>query len=327
MSKKASTKKASTKKASTKKTVASPGKWQIVENVVAALERIKATVPGTRVEQKVLLPCLGDPLDSREIDVLVTIPASGRTLRIGLDVKDEGRALSTEGLGTLVEKRDETGLENYCVVTTAGFSAAAERKAKRKGVHLMHLEEFTVSDVWTGPLGHKVRRTEVGHVQFRFLFSAETLEECHDRLEATIARSTAENTALHDLGGGLTLRSWINGQLTQEAMTRLDGAADGDYIVPIMVATQTCTRLTVDGVDLPAPEEIECVIEATCATETLPEFRFRLGPIELSTVATELWGEQKQLTIAMVPSGDGGSKIVFAHGPATPARSPVTRVL
>lgn len=300
---------------------ARPEKWQIVENVVAALERVQANVPGTKVEQKALLGCLADPKDTREIDVLVTIPASGRALQIGIDVKNEARALSTESLGTLIEKRDEVGLGTYYVVSTAGFSEPAKRKAARRGVHLLKLEEFVVSDFWHGPLGHHLIRTSIKHVQFNFAFSETTLAALGDSLSRRLRPATYDNTVLHDAGGSMTLRQFVNGPLTKDAQDALKDVADGDYVFPVSVAMDSCTKVTVQADELPLPIRADLVVTASRTTETLPEVRFRLGPIEVSTVQMDLFGERKQVSIVAVPKPTGERQLVFTHGPANPPKT------
>jgi hypothetical protein len=108
-------------------------KWQVVENVVAAIERSHASVPGMRIIQKAVLLQRRGRQYPREVDVLVERPTDDRVERTGIDVKNERRPIDVEMLEGLAAKRKKLDLDCYVVVSTSGDSAAA-----KVGVHEHH---------------------------------------------------------------------------------------------------------------------------------------------------------------------------------------------
>lgn len=66
-------------------------RWQVVENVVAALERIRNVTPGMVLTQKAQVPVYHDPSRVRDVDVLVRYPVGTRTFSLGIEVKAHGR--------------------------------------------------------------------------------------------------------------------------------------------------------------------------------------------------------------------------------------------
>ncbi|MBX7135015.1 MAG: restriction endonuclease [Fimbriimonadaceae bacterium] len=150
------TKKSTTKKTKAKSKVkpkpkAKPTKpapkWQIVENVVAAIEMFYAkTSPSAKIIQKARLPQDDRPEQRREVDVLVVIPAGRRTARIGVDVKNEKAPLDVVVVEQLIGKYSKLrqSLDKYCIVSTSGFTQPALADAARAGVEALHLTESGV---------------------------------------------------------------------------------------------------------------------------------------------------------------------------------------
>lgn len=131
-------------------------KWQIVENVVAAVERVRAAVPGVKVTQKAQVPKAAFPDHTRDVDVLVEIPVQGRKIRLGIEVKNERRPIAEDELGTLVDLKNDLQLDRYCVVSTSGYTSAAQQKAAQNGIELSTLSPNDGCPFFASPPGELI---------------------------------------------------------------------------------------------------------------------------------------------------------------------------
>jgi hypothetical protein len=126
-------------------------KWQIVENLIAAWEKIQERVSGVAVTPRAQIPAWWDPTVRRDVDVLVEALVGDRTIRIGIEVKAHGIPLDLGGMGQIVDLAKDVQLDHYCVASTSGYSKDAEKKAKHENVELMTVHEFKNSDFWVSP--------------------------------------------------------------------------------------------------------------------------------------------------------------------------------
>src|SRR5688572_20322035 len=85
---------------------ASPPKWQIIENVVAACERIRHDGIRAEIVQKAMLPVLTDPARRREVDVFVRLSVGGRVLTVGVEVRARGAPVDVPDIGSIIDLRD-----------------------------------------------------------------------------------------------------------------------------------------------------------------------------------------------------------------------------
>lgn len=124
-------------------------RWQVVENVVAAVEayysRSQADVVITK---KAMLPHDDDPSRMREVDVLVRASVGRRVMRVGIDVKDEGNPLDVTKVEQLIGKASKLrkSIDRFCIVSTSGYTRTAKEDADRAGV-----EAFTLHDICESP--------------------------------------------------------------------------------------------------------------------------------------------------------------------------------
>lgn len=116
--------------------------WQLVENVVAAVESFSnGALPDLRITPKAMVPTRHHPEVRRELDVLVTFRAGSRTIRIGVDVKAEKVPVDLPLLEGLWAKAEALDIDRYVVVSLSGFTESAQRVYAAKGVELVRIEE------------------------------------------------------------------------------------------------------------------------------------------------------------------------------------------
>jgi hypothetical protein len=145
-------------------------KWQVLEGVVTAIERSLNTISGASVVPNAAVPVRGSN-KTRQVDVLVVIPTGSRTMRIGVEVKDECAPLDVTKVEQLAAKFAKLELDRGCVVAKSGFTAEAHEEAVRCGVELRTIAEVGVLDWWLPTSIPLVwRRVELiawGHVPHR----------------------------------------------------------------------------------------------------------------------------------------------------------------
>lgn len=299
--------------------------WQVVENVVAAIERVRAEIPGVEVRQKVQMPVAADPTRTRDVDVLVTVPVQGRLLTIGIEVKAKGRPVTVDELGCIVDIRNEVRLDRFCVVSTSGFSGDAERKAKQEGLQLETLREFANSSFWAKPCGELLFATGVEVVGATFEFSPDVLIE-HERTIARILHGVeAREMRIEKASGKQPLHLFVEHHgreaipLFQEKLGR--ELSDGQIVRLRITLPDPTTRLFVRDAELPKAEAIDAVYRFR--RWRLQERRFQLLGIDITTCESMMNGQLVQTTLLAVPREDdpAARQIYLSVGPAQPRRT------
>ena len=116
-------------------------KWQIVENVVHAIEAVEnAGLSDLKVVPKAMVPKRNNPSRRREVDVLISFRAGSREMRVALDVKNEKRPLDVTKVEQLAKKSEAIDVDRYIVVSTSGYVAEA-KEDYGKIINLLTLEE------------------------------------------------------------------------------------------------------------------------------------------------------------------------------------------
>lgn len=303
----------------TKRPDVSTPRWQVVENVVAAIERILGNTPGFTVTQKVQMPRLSNPSDTRDIDVLVEVPSGHRTLRVAIEVKHKHRPLSIDQLGSIADLKNDVAADRFCVVSTSGFSRAARVKAAENNIDLSTLEEFTHSDFWAYPPVRHLRNTGGEIITALFIFVAPSEGADDKGLHDVIAEAGLDEITLTDSTGTVTARIFISAMLYEYVKSRDPAHSDGDRIdVRLDLRARNGLRLRVRGRDVPGPSYIDVAARLRITLLEVPERRFRFGDIELATAEMTLFGTPQQVSIAKVPRPDGSTQLIFSRGPAQP---------
>lgn len=288
---------------------------RIAENVVAALQRW-TTVPGASITQKASVPVFDDPTEHRDVDVLISIPMGGKTITIGVEVKDHGRPIDVGALGQIVDLAREVRLSHYCVISTSGYTEGAEKKARRDGVELVTMEEFEQSEFFVSPRGSLSFEVGGTLVNMQFVYRTLPLNEAADP-------NTQQVVTLADFqieGTGQSLLDLINSKGREIAMAQHGRLVNQQpFDVMIGLPSGYWTRITKNGEEVPVPDAI--LATYTFFRRSLPEYRFRVKGLEMSTTQLNIGGELRQVTAAAIPASGGGFRVSFVTDLAKPALS------
>lgn len=303
-----------------KKTSRTP-RWQVVENVVAALEKVRSQVPGMTVTQKAQLPRLGDPNDTRDIDVLVELPVGDRTIRIAVEVKNKRRRMSIEQMGCIADLRRDIATDRFCVVSTSGFTKAARKKAAENGIELATLQEFERSEFWAYPPATFVTTTGGAILQVEFDFAESVVAADGEAIQLALSGTPHDDIMLSDTTGTASVTSFLNALLQGQLRTQLDGLRDDDeFRLGVNLSERERLTVTARGQTFSGLHGLIATVRIKKTTQCVPERRFRLGDIELTTAELTLFGTPQQVSILRVPQSDGGSQLMLVRGPVSPEK-------
>lgn len=294
-------------------------RWQVIENVVAAIERIRTKIPGMVVTQKAQLPRLSDPSDTRDIDVLVEVPTGSRTLRVAVEVKNKRRPLSIDQLGCIVDLKRDVAVNHFCVVSTSGFTRAARTKAAENNIELADLEEFTHSDFWSYPPFTNFSRTGGQLVHTQLAFTSDVTDRFGGALHEAIQLAGTDAIQIMDATGATTITLFMSAMLHKHLESVHPPYPDGHQLcLRVDLTERKDLRIRVAGSEYPGPAFITTVARIQRTVVQVPERRFRLGDLELVTAELDLFGVPEQVSIARVPLADGTSQLILSRAPARP---------
>lgn len=299
--------------------------WQVVENVVAALERVRNQIPGMKVTQRAQVPTIHEPGETRDVDVLVEIPVGGRMLSIGIEVKNKTRPVDLVALGSIISLKEELHLDRFCVVSTSGFARRAKRLAWRKGIETLTMEKFETSSFWAAPPGGMfVRHNQLQLIYANFLYPDSLLPE-YERTVLPILQSTdVRNIWVEFSTGAVVLEQVI---LSVVFNQQSDGLFDQQLLSVVAEFEPPGIRIIAAGKEMPLPDRIVGTIRVHQRMEMVDETRFRLGNAEMSTTNFEIMGEGRQFTIVSLRQEDGTHQIALSVGPTRPPKTEVASKL
>jgi hypothetical protein len=288
-------------------------KWQILENVIAAVESaLGKTTVGLSVKQNVLVACRDGKRKRRQVDVLVTFVVAGRTFRLALDVKSEGRPLDVESVEQLAAKRKKLAdIDRYVVVSVSGFTAEGLDEARATGIETMRVERLSSLDWWAAiGLTMLVDTFELADVVFEVL--------------AGTPPSVANATSILETPDGTrrllteAIEAYASGALAESRPQFVDG----QRISPIIAgdAVRDYARLFTDGVEYPMPHQITAGIVLRRQTVLIPPQDVIRGREGVEAVAFVM-PDGQQLTVIAVPQEGGGFTMAISRGPAHPQRA------
>ena len=288
--------------------------WQIVENVATVLERFYVRDQEAKVTQKVMLPLDSDPTRTREVDILVEVQIGRRNVRIGVDVKNEGRPLDSTKVEQLVAKRNKLKktLDKYCVVSTSGFSAGARTDADGEGIDLLTLEilKSQGQDEWKFGLLHTQYRLKDTRWSFADLPDdvADQVRAFSGDCDAIEVVKDGDATTLNDeariAGGALVDRFPIFGA-PPEFELELDPVALGWSAVHF------------GSEDIPLPRKLVFSYETRVAPRDAEISRYSDNDGNIATAAT-YWHQDVQIQVTAVvrEEPDGRRSVMFSTEPA-----------
>lgn len=138
--------KVGTKKSTRKHKVASDAasniKGHLVEQVVARMYELPDV---QKVETRVFLPTKRNPNRTREIDVLVTLSAAGRTIQLPIECKNEGSPIGAPKIDAFVGKLEHIGFAPQLAmyVSASGYTRDALERAQEAGISPFTLSGLT----------------------------------------------------------------------------------------------------------------------------------------------------------------------------------------
>jgi hypothetical protein len=294
-------------------------KWQVVENVVAALELHFNKVPGTRVVQKGMVPYRNNPKRRREIDIVVEIPSGPRLIVIGVEVKCERAPLDVVRIEQLEAKFSKVRLDRCCVVSVSGFTDPARADAERAGLELFTLEELkdfpkddfrTVPFQWTFKVAHFSGLWPVAEKIDPTPLIGKSTDDIELETDAGVRGPLA--ATLLEAGKDL-LRADFSPILAQEPFGgQLDARAAG------------WRYLHIGSLCMPAPEIAEVVFEPIVEFLDVSEAAFRSSTgLDVHGAVWTANGAELQAS-SVCEQREGGMTMTVRFGPAQPRRTKVT---
>lgn len=315
---------ASTKKK--KKSISTPTPhWQVVENVVAVLEGVKANLPGMVVTQKAQVPVYHDPTRVRDVDVLVRFPMGERPFSLGIEVKAHGRPIDVGKMGQIVDLWRDVKLDRFVVVSTSGFSGDAVKKAEDNKIEMMTLEQFEHSDFLRVPVGELVTVISAELVSWRFTYySAELAAEVETAYKATGGtEATSNEIVLRKRSGAQCVATeFLMDHGTLEAERRQHELLDQELFgVDIPLLGDDYASCQIRHREIRTPDLIQMVCRFR--RKAVPELRFRSKDLEVVTFEPR---HGEQVTIVAVPNADGKTRqVTVSTGPSIPKDVKVER--
>lgn len=296
-----------------------PPKWKMVENVVAAIERSLNQVPGTKVipNASVLERVSSVP---RQVDVYLEIPTGPRTLRIGVEVRDEAATADLPEIEQLITKLKKLDLDYGCIVSSAGFTRTATDEAKRNGIELRTVAQIESPNWWLQTaMALYLRQVELLHLQVNF--SHEELESAQAMLASTDAVDLVLTLPNGQSG---TLSDYIKGQGI-EAINRpeLLNLKDQDtFAINLVFEDFEGATLVCPQGGLPMPQSVHALYRYHERIESVKLTAYE-GPegINAFTGISNTWG--KQLTVVAKLQPDGSRTLSFTMDDPRPSKTAI----
>ena len=176
--------------AATKALKKDEGHWNSVKNVVAAIERSRDPSQKITVTQRALVAQTDSTRPPREVDVLVSIPLSDRTMTIGLDVLDEAEPVQVTMIEQRRQMKEKLKLDRYCLVSMSDLVGEARREAELANIEVVTLEELAQPG-WLARTTIRLQLNAFSIVSLRMKFGANDAE--FDRIDDYFFDSAHEN--------------------------------------------------------------------------------------------------------------------------------------
>jgi hypothetical protein len=296
-------------------------RWRLLEGVVASLERSLATVEGTRVVPNARIP---ERVSSelRQVDVYLEVPVGVRTLRIGIEVKDEAAPLDLPDVEQLVVKLKKLDVDYGCVVSSSGFTGSALQEAKRNGVEVRTLAEIDRPSWWlASSLAVLIRRVEL--VNWQVNFNEPRLTEAKAMLAGVDGSKIDVSFAS---GAAQTLQTWVaaHGVAALERPELSDLIDQETFVQRIDFNDDDGVVVRCPSGVLPLPTNILAQYRLHVHTEQVGLSVFDAGDnVTAFTGVSNDW--QRQVTLVTQLQMDGSRKISVSVGDKKPAVTLVKR--
>lgn len=297
-------------------------KWQVLEGLVAAIERALASVPNTRVILNARVPVRGSS-KRRQVDIVVEIPTGPRLLRVGVEVRDKSHPLDVTQVEQLGAKLSNLELDRGCIVARSGFTRDAALESPRWGLELKTITEIEAPEWWLAP--HFVTDTrQLELLTWHFGYESPILEEVRVSL---LAQPPGSLELVEPGAPALSFRGAVdNWGITFLNSSGAPTFTDGEtFWLQVELALPPGSFLRRGADTFPVPSSLMCQWRVTVKREHLPFSAFEVAPGVNAFSA--VWASQgKQLSIVTQASPNGGrsySMAVSEQAPRATALPPV----
>lgn len=123
-----------------------PRKGRELELIVKQIKEAK--FPDARVESPFSATDIDDG-ESREVDVGIVRTVEGTEILIAVEVRDRKAKEDKMWIEQLITKKQSIGADVLIAVTSSAFSKGAQIKAKKHGILLRRVEDFTTDEIQT----------------------------------------------------------------------------------------------------------------------------------------------------------------------------------
>jgi len=297
-------------------------KWQVVENVVAAIKKATSEIPGVQVIPRAQLPRIADQGMTRDIDVLVRVPSPDGFVDTCIEVKNKARPLTLDQMGCIADLCRDVRHNRFCVVSTSSFSAGARIKAKENGIELTELVEFDTSTFWACTPIEMMVHTSGVFLKTAMQFPEAVLAEIGAKISQALTLSNMENMFL-DYGGNVTSVANLMNAAFQRHLSTLEHEKPEDgsiYTLAIDCEGLIGATMRINETVFPPPTRITTAARIAESRIAVSESRFRLGDVEAVTMELDLLGARRQLSMVAVPQEDGATQLKLVVGPAKPTK-------
>lgn len=278
--------------------------WRVVENVVAAVERVVGSTGKWEVTQNVMV-AQRNRTRRRQVDVLAVCPSGSRSFRVGIDVKAEKKPLDVEMMEQLRAKATDLLVDRYVVISTSGFTDAAREEAERYGIQAVTLKSEAFAKVFA--------ITEMNFSNLKLEAFGVALRDDVERPPDGKVRNPwielEDRSAMIDVVAGPHVQNYVN---ANPALA--DGAS---RTLRIADSAGHWKRMHLEGKSYPPPQAIDVKWSVEHTVYTGHTFALEDGS-EAFTVVLPMGGVERQLTLVAVPSTKGHSLTLTLADAAPP---------
>ncbi len=294
-------------------------KWKLIENAVAALYRAKPRWEVIEVLQRAEVDTVFGPREpSREVDVVLRVATSDGHRMVGIDVKDEARAVDRPLTEQCISKAEDLPIDEYVLVSTSGFTAPAREKAKRKGVETIDLRY--AESLGGGSFRINVRTRAMPRVEMTFapaLTKEQTVE-----IQAATGTGSADDYFIVGNGSRRSLTDLAREKLYGQANVFELFQGPDEHILVLEIPGHLTSSLVVRGKEYKCPARCKIGLEVFKAFVPL-QHKELIDPDGVE-IQTALWDANPEIQLTTVHErSENGGKISFFNHPARPEKTSV----
>lgn len=292
-------------------------KWQLLEGVVAAIERSLSAVPGTKVIPNAAVPVRGSR-KTRQVDVLVEIPTGPRRIRVGVEVRNKRAPLDVTQVEQLAAKLSKLDLDRGCVVASSGFTTEGRQEAVRYGIELRTVAEIAAPNWWL-PTSFQFRRRRVECFYWRLNYPPDQL----DQVRKALAGSSKDLYLVIPTEKPKLLRSVVaaQGRAAVDNHSELQDLRDQDeFKLTIEMRLPEGSLLRCPSGQLPIPVTISAAYRFHHQIEQVPISAYEMGD-SINAFSGVSAIDNKQLTVIFKPQNHGKRRIFVSFTDAAPKRT------